>query len=310
MEPTIPVTLLTGFLGSGKTTLVNHLLTTHATRRMAVVVNEFGELGIDAALMANRTDDILELNNGCVCCASRGDLTRAVSRLVSAGGTFDHILVEGSGLADPGPVIESLVGPPFADFVNYTGTVACVDAANFDANLGHAEAAYNQLTHADLMIINKTDLVSGDVLARIEQGLKQINAVAQLYPTVRCTIPSSLVLEPLPSLDVPSGGDRATTDHAVHSLDSVTLDSEQELDPRRLRRWLDNLPETVVRAKGVVYLSGDNAPRAVHLSSGSINFDDLPPNTQNWSQQSALVLIGSALDGQTLQQEFEGCIAQ
>ncbi|MBO0872699.1 MAG: GTP-binding protein [Pseudonocardia sp.] len=306
MPSRTPVTLLTGFLGSGKTTLVNHLLTERPQRRIAVIVNEFGELGIDSALIANRDDEVLELANGCVCCASRGDLIRAIRTLVSADHALDHLLVEGSGLADPGPVVEALVNPPLAELLAYRGTVTCVDAANFDANLEHAEAAYNQLSHADLLIINKIDLVKDDIARRIRQGLRLINSTAPQLPAVRCAVPASAVLDP-GSVSI-ERDQRLTSAHAPgdHFVTSVTVTSEHALDTERLRRWLSGLPGTVIRAKGIVQLSGHAAPRAVHVVSGSVALEDLPTRQQR-PDRSVLVLIGTDLDEPTLRTEFVAC---
>jgi G3E family GTPase len=303
---TTPVTLLTGFLGSGKTTLVNRLLTDRAGRRIAVVVNEFGELGIDAALIASSDDDVVELANGCVCCASRGDLVRAVDTLVSSDRGLDHVVIEGSGMADPGPVIESLVSPPLSERLTYTGTITCVDAANFDANLEHAEAAYNQLTHADLLIINKADMVAADVLDRIGQGLRRLNAAAPQVTTVRCAVPAASVLAPLQATD---RGAPAAHGPQSHPMTSLTVGAMGELDAGRLRTWLAGLPRAVVRAKGIVYLAGSDRPRVVQMVSGAVELGELPAGSTVRPERSALVLIGSGIDDDLLRRGFAACVA-
>lgn len=304
---TTSVTLLTGFLGSGKTTLVNQLLTEQVGQRIAVIVNEFGELGIDAALIASSDDDdVVELANGCVCCASRGDLVKAVETLVSSGRDLDHVLVEGSGMADPGPVVESLVSPPLSERLTYTGTVTCVDAANFDANLEHAEAAYNQLTHADLLIINKADLVSPEVLELIGQGLRRLNAAAPQVTTVRCAVPAASVLAPLPATD---HGAPAAHGPESHAMTGVTVGAAGELDAERLRIWLAGLPRSIVRAKGIVYLAGSDTPRVVQMVSGAVELGELPAGSTVRPERSALVLIGTGLDEDRLRREFAACAA-
>jgi G3E family GTPase len=305
---TTPVTLLTGFLGSGKTTLVNRLLTEQVGQRIAVIVNEFGELGIDAALIASREDDdVVELANGCVCCASRGDLVRAVETLVSPGRGLDHVLIEGSGMVDPGPVVESLVSPPLSQRLTYTGTVTCVDAANFDANLEHAEAAYNQLTHADLLIINKADLVSFETLELIGQGLRRINTAAPQVTTVRCAVPAQSVLAPLQATNHRAAP--TAHDPESHAMTGVTVRAAGELDGERLRSWLGGLPRSVVRAKGIVYLTGSGTPRVVQVVSGAVELGELPAGSTVHPERSALVLIGTGLDEDRLRRGFAACIA-
>ena len=151
-EPaTIPVTLLTGFLGAGKTTLVNHLLTECHGRRLAVIVNEFGELGIDGALIAGAAGSVIELANGCICCATQGDLRRALQEVVSTREGLDGVLIETSGLADPGPVIRDLESIRFAQEIRLDGVVTVLDAENFDRNLDSAEAAFQQITYGDVL---------------------------------------------------------------------------------------------------------------------------------------------------------------
>lgn len=304
---TTPVTLLTGFLGSGKTTLVNQLLTQQAGQRIAVIVNEFGELGVDAALIASSDDDdVVELANGCVCCASRGDLVKAVQTLVSSGRHLDHVLVEGSGMVDPGPVVESLVSPPLSERLTYTGTVTCVDAANFDANLEHAEAAYNQITHADLLIINKADLVSPAALELIGRGVRRLNATALQVTTVRSAVPAEAVLAPTPPTH---HGAPAAHGPESHALSGVTVVAAGELDSERLRSWLDGLPRGIVRAKGIVYLAGSDVPHVVQMVSGSVELGELPAGSTVRPERSALVLIGTGLDEDSLSLEFAACAA-
>lgn len=308
MTARIPVTLLTGFLGSGKTTLVNHLLTEQSHLRIAVIVNEFGPLGIDAALIASRTEDVLELANGCVCCANRGDLVRTVEELVSAGRSFDHLVIESSGLADPGPVVQALVEERLADRLTFAGTVTCIDAANFDGNLEHAEAAYHQITLADLLIVNKVDLVGGDIVARIQAGLHRLNASAPQLTAVRCAVDVPTVLGQRSTARTTSLPSAQEHDHGGHAFSSVTVGSDRPVDAAKLSQWLSSLTDAVVRAKGIVHLTSYRTPRSVHMVSGSITFEEPPPTRRApGAHRSAMVLIGTALDEARLQREFVAC---
>lgn len=308
MTACTPVTLLTGFLGSGKTTLVNHLLTEQSHLRIAVIVNEFGQLGIDAALISSRSEDVLELANGCVCCANRGDLVRTVEKLLSGGRSFDHIVIESSGLADPGPVVQALVEEGVADRLTFAGTVTCIDAANFDANLDHAEAAYHQITLADLLIINKIDLVGSDTVARIQAGMRRLNASAPQLTAMRCAVDVPTALGQRSTLRTTSANSIPEHDHGGHAFTSVTVGIDRPMDAARLNHWLSSLPEVVVRAKGIVHLTGYRTPRSVQMVSGSITFEEQPPTRcAPDTHHSAMVLIGTALDEARLQREFAAC---
>lgn len=298
------VTLLTGFLGSGKTTLVNHVLGENAGQRIAVIVNEFGELGIDGRLVSSRAGDVVELANGCVCCASRGDMRRALGVLLGGDASFSHVLLESSGLADPGPVVEMVTSPPWSDRVRLHGTVTVVDAANFDANLEHAEAAYNQITSADLLVVNKVDLVEERIRGLVDDGLRRLNADADIVRSTRCRVPVSAVLAG--RLTRTPAGDVDVWPHADHAMSSVTLRAAC-LDDRRLRRWLAQLPPNVVRGKGVVLLDDTTRPRVVQLVSGRYDITELPADSAP-PPESMLVLIGSELDATAIESGFAECV--
>ena len=179
MPPT-PVTVLTGFLGSGKTTLLNHILGGGHGIRFGVLVNEFGEINIDSRLVARQDADILELTNGCICCAFRDDLLSSVATLLDRIAPPEHIVIETTGVADPGPIAAQLLDPRVQQDIRLDAIITLVDAANFDRNLDQAEQAYAQIVTGDILLINKTDLVSDHAIDQIDSGLRRLNPNARI----------------------------------------------------------------------------------------------------------------------------------
>ncbi|MFM8357031.1 MAG: CobW family GTP-binding protein, partial [Verrucomicrobiota bacterium] len=191
----IPVTVLTGFLGAGKTTLLNRILTAQHGRRIAVIENEFGEIGIDNALVINADEEIFEMNNGCLCCTVRGDLIRILGQLMKRRDRFDYILVETTGLADPGPVAQTFfTDDDIKQHFRLDGIVTVVDSKHLALHLGDSREAQEQVAFADRVLFNKTDLVSEPELERLEERVRGMNAVAQFHRTTHSNLDVSQVL--------------------------------------------------------------------------------------------------------------------
>lgn len=300
-----PVTLLSGFLGSGKTTMVNHVVTRSSGLRIAVVVNEFGELGIDSALISGEASGLIELRGGCVCCVNRGDLGRALTELVASGRAIDHILVEASGLTDPGPTIEALVSPPLADKVSFSGTVSLIDAANFDRNLESAEAAYNQITYADLLVVNKSDLVDDAAIEAIRSGLRRLNAEAPIIAATNSAIPVETILG-TKEWDLGRGAHAPGGEHRAHELTAVSLPISQPVALTKLTAWLASLSGSVLRAKGIVRFGpGPDDVAAVQSVGGQVSVSDLPVNGLPPTGESVLILIGESIGSPAARAELE-----
>jgi len=192
----IPVTVITGYLGAGKTTLLNRILTEPHGRRYAVIVNEFGEIGIDNDLVVGADEEIFEMNNGCICCTVRGDLIRIIEGLMRRRGKFDAIVVETTGLADPAPVAQTFfVDADVKDAARLDAVVTLADAKFLLERLRDAPEAKNQIAFADVVILNKTDLVTPEELLEVEARIRGINPYAAIHRTVKAAVPLEAVLE-------------------------------------------------------------------------------------------------------------------
>jgi G3E family GTPase len=314
----VPVTLLTGFLGSGKTTLVNRLLTQTHGKRLAVIVNEFGELGIDGALIKSNSGTVIELANGCVCCATRGDLFASLDSLMDTSADLDGILIETSGLANPYPVIDDLERYQQGRPIRFDSVVTVVDADNFDRNLDNAEVAYEQITLGDLLLVNKSDLVSGDTLDLIETGLRKLNTRA---PVVRCVL-CDVLLELVMEIDR-TGSSVAAAAHDAHhhdhdhssarghghgheGFDSFILRCERPLDVAAFNAWIDALPARAFRVKGFVRFEGAADATIVHVVGDRKTLE--PAQAPIQTPGATLVVIGRHLDGGALAAGLRECM--
>ena len=195
MTDKTPVTVLTGYLGAGKTTLLNRILSEDHGKRYAVIVNEFGEVGIDNDLIVGADEEVFEMNNGCVCCTVRGDLIRVVSGLMKRKGKFDAIIVETTGLADPGPVAQTFfVDDDVRAKAQLDSVTTVVDAKHLPLRLADSHEAVEQIAFADQIILNKTDLVSESELAAVEAQIRRINPLAPIHRAQRSNVPLDQVL--------------------------------------------------------------------------------------------------------------------
>ena len=191
----VPVTILTGFLGSGKTTLLNRILSEEHGKRIAVIENEYGEVGIDQALVINADEEIFEMSNGCICCTVRGDLIRVLGNLMKRRDKFDYVLVETTGLADPGPVAQTFfMDDEIRSEFQLDGIVTLVDAAHIEQQLGRSDESTEQVAFADVLVLNKTDLVGDEALDGVEARLRDMNRMARVMRTEKANVPVDTVL--------------------------------------------------------------------------------------------------------------------
>lgn len=311
------VTVLTGFLGAGKTTLLNRLLHSDHGRRLAVIVNEFGEAGIDGELLASGGEELIELANGCVCCTVRGDLLRTLHGLRGRRGAIDGVIIETTGLADPGPVAQTFLFDEAlrADFA-LDGIVTVVDALHVRDQLRDRPEAAEQVAFADLIVLSKADLANPWDLPAIRGALAQVNPSARIVTAERGEIGPETVLD-LGGFDLARIAsqihDHDCTDH-VHGSDigTVTLTADVPLDQERVTDWLSGHlavhGRDVLRVKGILEVAGDARRlvlQGVHMILEGDHLSPWPPGPR----QSRLVLIGRGLDRPALQAAFEACIA-
>ena len=343
MDNRIPVNVLTGYLGAGKTTLLNRILSEDHGRRYAVIVNEFGEIGIDGDLILRADEELFEMNNGCVCCTVRGDLIRTLHGLLQRSRTdgrpFDAIIVETTGLADPGPVAQTF----FVDPVLQAGTVldsitTVVDAAHIERRLDDSREAVEQIAFADQIVLNKTELATEGQLVAIEARLRRINPLAPIHRTRRARVALDevlgrgsfdlariVLLEPqfLAGPQGPGPQPHVHDEHCGHDrmgghahgdgVSSVSLSSRQPLDQAALSQWLEALVaqqgQSILRLKGIIDVQGEERRLVVQGVHMLLEGEMQRPWRPGEPRLSRLVFIGRELDSAALRAGFEACEA-
>ncbi|WP_344983172.1 GTP-binding protein [Deinococcus rubellus] len=302
-RPRIPVTVIGGFLGAGKTTLVNHLIHSGG-KRFGVIVNEFGDLGVDGALIETVEDDVTELANGCLCCVGREDLVVSLVNLALRETPPEHVLIELSGLADPVPVLQTLLDPQVRAVFELDGLVTVVDARHFYQTLqDHPEAAL-QLAYASMIVINKADLVDAAFLEQVCAGARQLAPLGQVVTTTR----SRATAEPLLDLKGFSMDWRPVDHTHVHTpgVSSFTLSANQPLSivawHRFLQTYVLSRPGEVLRVKGFLALE-DMAERVLFQAVRDVFSAEAISGTRR-GEGSQLVVIGRGLDAGEYQQAF------
>lgn len=317
----IPVTVITGYLGSGKTTLLNHILTGQQGRKVAVIVNEFGEVGIDGQLIEQDGEEqLIEFNNGCLCCTVRGDLVTTIDKLRQRAGELDAILIETTGLADPAPVASTF----FVDEAVRAGTrldafVTVVDAVNLEKNLEQSIEAQEQVAFADIVLVNKTDLVDEEQLQRIERRVRTLNPLARMHRSANSIIDLGLVLDVNAfqldaklQVDPEFLGDHAHEHDAA--ITSIVLREDRPVDMNRFMSWMAPLlqkeGDRYLRTKGVFNAKGFNERvvfQSVRMLTTMARFHawraDEPRRTE-------YVVIGRDLDREMLAAGLADCIAK
>jgi G3E family GTPase len=334
----IPVTVITGFLGAGKTTLLNRILTENHGRRIAVIENEFGEIGVDHQLVIQSDEEIFELNNGCICCRVRGDLIRILAKLRQRSSQFDRVLIETTGMADPGPVAQTFfTDEEVKESFALDGIVTVVDAKHVGLHFDDMREVREQIGFADVILLNKTDLVTPAELKETEARIRKMNPMARLYRTEKAGVDLDKVLA-IGGFDLKRAlelepdflkeaehehehehehGDHEHEEHApdhhhAEDVTSVGISTPGDLDEAKLSEWLNTLLRTkgqdIFRMKGVLAVKGRDKRfvfQGVHmLMDGQV---DRPWGAE--PRHNTLIFIGRNLDRRALNEGFKACLA-
>ncbi|WP_420334171.1 CobW family GTP-binding protein [Roseibium sp.] len=316
-----PVTVLTGYLGAGKTTLLNRILSENHGKRYAVIVNEFGDVGIDNDLVVDADEEVFEMNNGCICCTVRGDLIRIIEGLMKRRNHFDAILIETTGLADPAPVAQTFfVDEDVQSKTKLDAIVTVVDARHLLVEIDKAHEAQEQLAFADIVLLNKIDLVSDEERAEVEKRIRRINPTAVIHRSERCQVPlenilgrNAFDLDRVLEIEPEFLKHFHDHDHDDH-VTSFSLLSDAPLDPQKFFPWMQMIAQDfgpdMLRMKGIIAFANDDdrfVMQGVHML---LEGDHQRPWKSDEQRTTRMVFIGRDLPQDSIAAGFRSCVYQ
>ncbi len=326
----MPVTIITGFLGSGKTTLLNQILHNKEDLKVAVLVNEFGDINIDSQLLISTDDDMMELSNGCICCTINDGLVDAVYRILERDERIDYMVIETTGVADPLPIVLTFLGTELRDFTNIDSILTLIDAETFNSEHFQSEAALKQITYGDIILLNKTDLVGEEKLVELESFIKETRVGAKILRTSygEVALPLILDVDLTPKDEYSSLIEEDSHEHHHHHHDhdhdhehhhhhsnhlendgfvSISFQSDRPFDVHKFETFLnEKMPENVFRAKGILWFSDSELRHIFQLSGPRYQLDADEWSTAN--RQNQLVFIGRDLDKNEIYSQLNNCL--
>ena len=318
----IPITIISGFLGSGKTTLLNHIITNQQGIKIAVLVNEFGEIGIDNELIVKTEEEMIELTNGCICCSINGELLEAIEKLINNNKNLDYIIIETTGLADPLPVAMTLLGSELRDKTRLDSIITLIDVENFNNVVLESSIGRSQIIYGDILLINKCDLVSNKDIEDTIYKVKEIKNDARILKSIKGNIPLNLLLS-VGLFETDAINNKTSNqqhshkhdhshdhlkeeDHKIEDFLSISFKTKEPFSLRKFQYFLDNqLKSNVFRAKGILWFIESERRHVFHLAGKRISIED-----DEWKEDknNQLVLIGKELDKEKILAQLNECV--